>query len=320
MDDNNRLNENMSSQPQNLINGMESSLESIPTMLIDKENEVTLSATDTINTSFQEKTIEGLGPNAIEPLAQNVSVENVNEIQNDVNVMPVVDQTQIISQSTKSDSIIIDSVMPVNNDMSSEVLGKISSSLSNPNSKKSRDNKFLFIMLTIILVVVSVIVFLSLNRDKKDELTPNDKQTTPVVEYKDWDSSTSKIVINNNTTKLMCTLEEPADGMVNKITYTHVYEDDVYVQIVIEDEMIFTNETLQYYDYFVGAAEEEVEYQTEMYDNITIEVREKKSSVSLAYSFDLTASAENSKNMLESKDVSMEDMKLEMENMGFICE
>lgn len=190
--------------------------------------------------------------------------------------------------------------------------------IQSSKEKKSMNKKVILIgVVVIILVVCGVAIFLLLNQGN-DTKNNDSELNNPVVEP-DWDPSTSKIKISSSATKLECSMEEQFNGMTNKIVYTHLYEDDVYTQVIIEDEIIFTEDTIQYYDYYVGSAEEEVDYETQTYDNIIIEVREKKSSVSLAYSFDLTASSDNPKNMLDDKTLSKEDMKLKMENMGFTC-
>ena len=187
-----------------------------------------------------------------------------------------------------------------------------------PKEKKPMNKKVILIgVIIIVLIAVGVAIFLLLNNDDSNKTQEPTKE--PEVTEPDWDPATSKIKISPSATKLECSMEEEFNGMKNKVVYIHVYEGDLYTQVVIEDEIIFNEDTIQYYDYYVGSAKEEVDYETEEYDNIVIEVREKKSSVSLAYSFDLTASPDNPKNMLEDKDLSKEDMKLKMENLGFIC-
>ena len=187
-----------------------------------------------------------------------------------------------------------------------------------PKEKKLMNKKNMFLwLIVIVLVAVGIAIFLFLNKDDNNKTPEQPKE--PVVKEPDWDPSTSKIKISPSATKLECSMEEEFNGMKNKVVYIHVYEEDVYTQVVIEDEIIFNEDTIQYYDYYVGSAKEEVAYETEAYDNIIIEVREKKSSVILAYSFDLTASTDNPKNMLDDKELSQEDMKLKMENLGFTC-
>lgn len=196
----------------------------------------------------------------------------------------------------------------------------VSEKIVKPKKKK----KGLIIGFIILLVVIAISVglyFIFFNKDDKKVEKPAEepqKETPWNEQRKDWDPTTSKIKEVKGDT-LTCTKEETSEGMTNKIVYKHTYVDGIYSQVMIEDEMIFNEDTIKYYDYYSGAAQEEVEYQTETYDNITIEVREKKISVSLAYAFDLTASIDNPKNMLDDKDLTKDEMKLKMENLGFSC-
>lgn len=174
--------------------------------------------------------------------------------------------------------------------------------------KKPMNKKRLFIVLGIILsvILVAVIIILFLNNNSKEE-EKNEPITPPIEE-------------NEVEIKLICTKEELLGDLKNKITYTHLYENNIYTRVEVEDEIIFTDDTIQYYDYYMGSAREQMKYEKQAYDNITIEVRGKESSVSLIYSFDLTASPGNPNNMLDDKDMTLEEMEQQMFEMGFICE
>jgi len=247
----------------------------------------------------------------------------------------VTHQTNIISQPEIPTPTALDTLAPVaekplmselyNHQLETVELNHVETIGMNSNQpislqpSKNHNKKWLFIIVGILLIaVVAGIIYLFIfNNDNNKEQTENKGQ---VDVDDDWDPSTSKIVLNDSTSKLNCLLESNEYDLQNKLMYTYLYDGDTYIQVVVEDEIIFTEETLQYYNYYVGSAEEEILSLEEMYDNVTAEVRQKKSSVSMAYSFDMTASEENPKNLLVSKDMSMKDMKIQMEEEGFICE
>ena len=249
-------------------------------------------------------------PQVVEAPGMNVVVQP--EIQQVIVMEPVVEQPQVVEA-------------PGMNTVTPTIEAPGSSTVVSVPAKKSNNKKLIMIVLFILIAaIIGGVVFFLMSDDKKENQPTNQPNqpisTEPVEEKKDWDPSTSKIKMSSSATKLTCTYEELFNGMTNKITYTHLYEDGVYTQVVVEDEIIFNDDTIQYYDYYVGSALEEVEYETEMYDNITIEVREKKTSMSLAYSFDLTASTENPKNFVKDKDLTIEEMTSQMLNLGFKCE
>lgn len=191
--------------------------------------------------------------------------------------------------------------------------------------KKSRKGLFVLFGLVLVIIVAVVIYFVVFVKDdKKETKDPTSQEETKKPEEEtrpNWDPKTSIIKEADSDNKLVCTSETaPYSGMVNKITYTYLYKDDVVVQVIIEDEMLFSKDTMQYYDYYVGSGNEEVEYQKSEYDNITIEVRQKKSSVSLAYAYDYTADASNPKNMLQDSDLDITSMQLKMNKLNFKCE
>lgn len=201
-----------------------------------------------------------------------------------------------------------------------------------PSEVKKGSKKVIFILLILLILVVASIVtyFLVLNNGNKDEskkdnnnveegeIENSDDESKPATRP-DWDATKSIITKVDYNSELTCVLENSSEDVTSKITYTYLYKDNVYVQVIIEDEAIFNEDTIKYYDYYVGANKEQLDEQLALYDNIIGEVRQKKSSVSLAYSFDLTASSDNPKNYLENKDVPMETMKISMEGMGFTC-
>lgn len=198
-----------------------------------------------------------------------------------------------------------------------------------PSPHSTKNNKMiLFIVLGLLLVAIAVAVvyFLVFAKDKKKENKEPDKQEETKKPEKeenekdDWNPKNSIIKEAVSDTKLVCTSESsPYNGMLNKITYTYLYKDGVSVQLIIEDEMLFSEDTMKYYDYYVGSGLEEVDYQKSEYDNITIEVREKKESVSLAYAFDYTADPSNPKNMLMDKDLDQINLTTKMQKLGFSC-
>ena len=201
-----------------------------------------------------------------------------------------------------------------------------------PSEVKKGSKKVIFILLILLILVVASIVtyFLVLNNGNKDESkkdnsnveegeTENSDDESKPATRPDWDATKSIITKVDYNSELTCVLENSSEDVTSKITYTYLYKDNVYVQVIIEDEAIFNEDTIKYYDYYVGANKEQLDEQLALYDNIIGEVRQKKSSVSLAYSFDLTASSDNPKNYLENKDVPMETMKISMEGMGFTC-
>lgn len=307
---NNENNFNEMPQPQNLVNNSENQVPVQPVPPIAAEN-----------IGFQPA--EQVQPILV---AQDVPASSATEVVQLVDVQQPLEPSAVQMQETTLEQQLVEvpgmpnpvPVVEAPGMETVETLGISSQSLM-PDNKKTSSKKGLLILIGLILLalIIAVVVFLLL--DKKDKEVPIDNPEQPVVE-EDWDPTTSKIKISSGATKLVCTLEEPFDGMTNKVTYTHLYKDGMYVQVVVEDEIIFTEDTIQYYNYYVGSAEEEVEYEEQAYDNIVIEVRKKKDSVSLAYSFDLTASPENPKNMLDDKDITMDDMKIQMANLGFICE
>lgn len=200
-----------------------------------------------------------------------------------------------------------------------------------PNKKKgSKAPLFIVLGLLLVAVIGVAVYFLVFAKDKKEPEKENkepdkqEEQKEPEKEKNerpDWDPKTSIIKEADSDTKLICTSETaPYSGMMNRITYTYLYKDGVSVQLIIEDEMLFSDDTMKYYEYYVGSGLEEVDYQKSEYDNITIEVREKKESVSLAYAFDYTADSSNPKNMLIDKDLDQVRLTTKMQNQGFSCE
>lgn len=198
--------------------------------------------------------------------------------------------------------------------------------MQQPAPKKNSKKMLLIILSAVLFITIigAVLYFVVFAKDKKDEKKDPEKQEEskkPGKEEKeDWDPKTSIIKEAESDTKLVCVSEEaPYSGMINKITYTYLYKDNMSVQVIIEDEMMFNDDSMKYYDYYVGSGLEEVEYQKAEYDNITIEVRQKSSSVSLAYAYDFTADPSNPKNMMSDKDLDIISMQTKMQNLGFEC-
>lgn len=198
------------------------------------------------------------------------------------------------------------------------------------NNKKQKNYKGLFIILGIllILVVAVLIYFLVL---KKDEKEPNDNSNsnsssnsnsnTNTGSGYEWNPATSKIKEINDVDaiKLICKKTAEIDEIISGTTVKYIYKDGVFIQAIIDDEITFNENSIKYYEFYLGSAEDEILTETK-YDNMITEIQKKKMSISYVYSVDMTADPTNPNNLLTSKSLTYESAKTQLKNEGYICE
>lgn len=240
---------------------------------------------------------------------------NNNELNNNAEQMPIPTPLDVVAPVEVPGTVSTVPTAPV------ETVGV--QTPEPPKIKKRKGLLIIIILLVLVLVGVAVYFFVFKDNKKKEEKpeTKEEEKKPEKEERPDWDPKTSVIKEKESDTKLVCTSETvPYSGIANVITYVYLYKDNSIVQVILEDEMIFSEEADKYYDYYVGSGLEEVDYLKAEYDNITAEVRQKKSSVSLAYAYDYTVDPNNPKNMLLDQGLDIVSMKIKLNGMGFECE
>lgn len=264
----------------------------------------------------------------VEPVAPVIPLESV--------IAPVVDNSMpnMPAQPEMPIPVSLDTIIPVQPEIIPvmPIPEPIVSASATTNNPKPKNNKILFIILglLIVLVVAILIYFLVLKKDNKNNnsnsnsnsnSSSNSSSNSNTGSGYEWDPSTSKIkeVTDAGAIKLLCKKTSEIDDLISATTVKYIYKEDVFIQAIIDDEIIFNENSIKYYGFYLGSAEDELLNETK-YDNIISEIQKKKMSISYVYSVDMTADPENQNNLLTSKTLSYESAKTQLMNEGYICE
>jgi hypothetical protein len=206
-----------------------------------------------------------------------------------------------------------------------------------PNLGKKKDNRLILIILLVIvligLAVGSYFLFFAKGEEEKPKPTNTNSSSTTDSntntnsnERPEWDPSTSKIdeVDDADAVRLECRLTNTEGEMAESTTVTSIFIYDVMQQIIVDDAVEFDADTIKYYDYYAGAANEQLKDIENEYANTTMEVRLKSRSVNLVIAYDLLADKENPENIFTYDTINgamnYEQTKSALDVAGYRCQ
>lgn len=229
------------------------------------------------------------------------------------------------------DNIVTQQQSVINPDVS--IQPNIANNINNsvPNLPEKRNHKKLLLIIGIVLVLLIIVIlvyFLVIKNDNNKTKSDPDKDNNNGIKDNisgggnKWDPTKSIIVEVNDADaiKLKCKKSDESEFGTDASNIIYTFKDNIFIQAIIEDEMLFSKDTIKYYEYYASAADEELNDNKDKYDNVVAEVRKKDMSVSYVYSVDMTADKENPKNLLNSTEMTYDSAKLELEKEGYVCE
>jgi AAA ATPase containing von Willebrand factor type A (vWA) domain len=204
------------------------------------------------------------------------------------------------------------------------------------NAEQPKKSKKIFIIIFVLLIVVAGAVYFILNKDKKETEKPSNSSSNSdsnsgsnsnsnsngnTGSGYEWDPSTSKIVEikDPDAVKLICKTSSEYDSLKEESTVTYIYKEDIFLQAIIEEELFFTEASMNFYNYYLGQAEEDLKSEEGTYDNLIAEIRKKAYSISYVYSIDMSADPTNPKNLLDSSEMTYTEAKTQLESEGYTC-
>jgi len=202
-----------------------------------------------------------------------------------------------------------------------------------PMSGKNKNKKTIILILVLILLVVAILgaYFVLFKDDPEPKPEPNTNTNTATNSNtntngrEEWNASKSIIKELNDVdaVKLVCT--ERTTGLVTDVSQvTVIFLYDTMRQIIVEESVELDDDTIEYYDYYLSSLTDVYEEMKNDNDNVILEIRKKKSAVSLAFSIDLSADIENPRNIFEyyvvNESMDYDQTREALEIAGYRCQ